>query len=60
MSLLPGEVVADFSLSATGGGGFSLSGQRGRIVVLYFYPRDNTPGCTDEARQFRALHGDFL
>jgi peroxiredoxin Q/BCP len=58
--LLPGEVVADFSLPATGGGIFSLSGQRGRIVVLYFYPRDNTPGCTDEARQFHDLHGDFL
>jgi peroxiredoxin Q/BCP len=58
-SLLPGEVVADFSLPATGGT-FSLSWQRGRIAVLYFYPRDNTPGCADEARQFRALHGDFL
>jgi peroxiredoxin Q/BCP len=44
--------VADFTLPATGGD-FTLSAQRGRIVVLYFYPKDNTPGCTTEGADFR-------
>ena len=44
--------VADFTLPATGGD-FTLSAQRGKIVVLYFYPKDNTPGCTTEGADFR-------
>ena len=43
----------DFTLPATGGGTVSLSDLRGRKVVLYFYPRDATPGCTTESRDFR-------
>ena len=53
------QPVADFTLPATGGTDFSLAAQRGRIVVLYFYPKDSTPGCTTEAQQFRDLHADF-
>ncbi len=52
-------LVADFTLPATGGTSISLSALRGQPVVLYFYPKDNTPGCTAEAQQFRDLHPDF-
>lgn len=54
-----GLEVPDFSLPATGNNTFRLAGQRGRPLVLYFYPKDNTPGCTTEAGQFRDLHGAF-
>lgn len=49
----------DFELPATGGATFHLSGSKGKLVVLYFYPKDNTPGCTNEGLQFRDLHPDF-
>ena len=49
----------DFTLPATGGQSVSLSALRGRKVVLYFYPKDNTPGCTNETRDFGALHAEF-
>ncbi len=49
------RVVADFSLPGTGGAPFSLRAQRGQAVVLYFYPRDNTPGCTLEGQDFQRL-----
>ncbi len=52
--------VSDFELPATGPTPFRLSAQRGKTVVLYFYPQDSTPGCTTEAQQFRDLHADFL
>ena len=52
--------VSDFELPATGPSPFRLSAQRGKTVVLYFYPKDSTPGCTTEAQQFRDLHADFL
>jgi len=48
-----GEPVPDFTLPATGGKDISLAGLRGRNVVLYFYPKDNTPGCTTEGEDFR-------
>jgi peroxiredoxin Q/BCP len=51
--------VADFSLPATGNSVFTLSGQRGKWLVLYFYPKDNTPGCTNESIAFRDLHAQF-
>lgn len=53
------QPVPDFSLPATGNKTFTLSQVRGRILVLYFYPKDNTPGCTTEAQQFRDLHAQF-
>lgn len=52
--------VADFNLPATGGQDISLSGLQGKKVVLYFYPKDSTPGCTTEAQQFRDVHSDFI
>jgi peroxiredoxin Q/BCP len=51
--------VADFSLPATGGQTFALSAARGKHLVIYFYPKDNTPGCTTEAQQFRDLYAEF-
>lgn len=51
--------VPDFSLPATGGETFRLSDHKGRNVVLYFYPRDNTPGCTLEGQEFRDLARRF-
>jgi peroxiredoxin Q/BCP len=53
------QLVADFTLPATGGTSISLSALRGQPVVLYFYPKDSTPGCTAEAHQFRDLHPEF-
>ena len=51
--------VKDLSLPSTGGVTFKLSDQHGRKLVLYFYPKDNTPGCTTEGMRFRDLHRDF-
>ena len=53
------QPVADFTLPATGDQNFTLSAQRGKTVILYFYPKDSTPGCTTEAQQFRDLHAAF-
>ncbi|PIV76685.1 MAG: peroxiredoxin, partial [Rhodobacteraceae bacterium CG17_big_fil_post_rev_8_21_14_2_50_65_11] len=49
----------DFTLPRDGGGETSLSSLKGGPVVLYFYPRDDTPGCTTEANDFTALLPDF-
>jgi peroxiredoxin Q/BCP len=57
---MTGKKVADFSAPATGGKPFKLSEFSGRPVILYFYPKDNTPGCTNEGQQFRDLHGGFV
>lgn len=51
--------VADFSLPATGNQTFNLTAARGKHLVIYFYPKDNTPGCTTEAQQFRDLYPEF-
>lgn len=59
MALRPGTKAPAFSLPATGGTDVSLDSLRGRKVVLYFYPKDNTTGCTLEARNFEALRADF-
>ena len=45
---MPGKAVKDFTLPSTGGKTFRLSSTLGKKVVLYFYPKDNTPGCTAE------------
>jgi peroxiredoxin Q/BCP len=50
--------IPDFALAGTGGE-FKLLAHRGKPLVLYFYPKDNTPGCTTEAQQFRDIHADF-
>ena len=54
-----GKALPDFELPATGNQRFRLSAFQGHPLVLYFYPKDNTPGCTDESLQFRELHGEF-
>lgn len=51
--------VQDFSAPATGASTFRLSDHKGHAVVLYFYPKDNTPGCTTEGADFRDLHKAF-
>lgn len=56
---LTGLKVPDFTVSATGGRPFRLSSMLGRPLVVYFYPKDDTPGCTDEGAQFRDLFPDF-
>ncbi len=48
--------VPDFSADMTGGKPFRLSDYQGKKLILYFYPKDNTPGCTAESLQFRDLH----
>jgi len=54
-----GNPVADFSLPSTGGSTFRLSGARGKKLVLYFYPKDNTPGCTQQGSDFRDAYAEF-
>ncbi len=54
-----GETAPTFDLPATGGGNVSLEKLKGKNVVLYFYPKDDTPGCTIEAKDFRDLMKDF-
>jgi peroxiredoxin Q/BCP len=54
------QPVADFSLPATGGKDFTLAAARGKTLVIYFYPKDSTPGCTTEAQQFRDLYPAFI
>ena len=56
---MPGKAVKDFSLPSTGGGTFKLSDQRGKTLIVYFYPKDNTPGCTVEGTDFRDRHREF-
>jgi peroxiredoxin Q/BCP len=51
--------VVDFTLPATGSSDFSLSAARGKTLVIYFYPKDNTPGCTTESQHFRDLYPEF-
>jgi thioredoxin-dependent peroxiredoxin len=53
MMLQEGTLAPDFTLPTDGGGEVTLSDYRGKKVVLYFYPKDDTPGCTTEACNFR-------
>ena len=54
-----GKPVPDFSAPSTGNTTFRLSGTRGSKVVLYFYPKDNTPGCTQQGSDFRDRYAAF-
>ncbi|WP_413185823.1 peroxiredoxin [Paraburkholderia sacchari] len=58
MTIAVDQPVPDFTAPATGGD-FTLSSLKGKKVVLYFYPKDNTPGCTREGMEFRDLHPKF-
>ena len=53
------RVVADFKAASTGNKIVRLKDLRGKKVVIYFYPKDNTPGCTTEGQDFRDLHERF-
>lgn len=55
----PGQQAPDFSLPADDGSHVTLSSFAGKTVVVYFYPRDNTPGCTRQACAFRDLRADL-
>lgn len=59
MALSEGDTAPDFTLPTDGGGRVGLKDLKGRWVVLYFYPRDDTPGCTKEACGFRDAIADF-
>ncbi|MBV2194429.1 MAG: peroxiredoxin [Azonexus sp.] len=51
--------IPNFSLPATGGTPFDLAAQAGKTVVIYFYPKDSTPGCTTQGQNFRDRHDQF-
>jgi len=55
----PHQPVETPEVPATGGRGLSVQSFRGAPLVIYFYPRDNTPGCTREGQAFRDLHDEF-
>ena len=59
MTIKPGDSAPDFTLPGDGGGEVSLSALRGKKVILYFYPKDMTPGCTTESCDFRDALPDF-
>ena len=59
MSLTTGTTAPDFTLPTDGGGTLTLSSLKGQKVVLYAYPKDDTPGCTQEAIAFNGLRKDF-
>lgn len=58
MTVAIDTLVPDFTAPATGGD-FSLKAHRGQKVVIYFYPKDNTPGCTTEGMNFRDSYAEF-
>jgi peroxiredoxin Q/BCP len=55
-----GRKVPDFTVAVTGGKDWSLADARGNKVVIYFYPKDMTTGCTKESQDFRDLHSKFV
>ncbi len=59
MSLIEGAAAPAFSMESTEGKPISLAELKGKKVVLYFYPKDDTPGCTTEACSFRDSFADF-
>jgi len=59
MALEIGAMAPDIDLPTDGGGRFKLADHKGKRVVIYFYPKDDTSGCTKEAQEFTALAADF-
>ena len=59
MAIVLNKLLPEFEASATSGVKVSNSSHLGQMLVLYFYPKDNTPGCTTEAQQFRDAYGKF-
>jgi len=60
MTPVVNKTLPEFEALATGGVKFTPQSHLGRTIVLYFYPKDNTPGCTTEAMQFRDQHALFV
>lgn len=58
--LKEGDFAPDFTLDKTGGEKITLSDLKDTALVLYFYPKDDTPGCTNEAKDFAALYEEFI
>jgi peroxiredoxin Q/BCP len=56
----PGDKLPDLTLPATGGKDIALKDYKGKALVVYFYPKDNTPGCTQEGIDLRDLYKDFV
>lgn len=54
-----GDTAPDIALPSDDGSALKLSGLRGKAVVVYFYPKDDTPGCTTQAKDFSCLVADF-
>jgi len=59
LKLNEGDVAPAFTVATSGGGKISLADYKGKNVILYFYPKDDTPGCTKEACAFRDHFADF-
>ncbi|KEQ16678.1 peroxiredoxin [Endozoicomonas numazuensis] len=59
MSFTLGQPVTEFTAQATNNTTVTLSELKGKKAVIYFYPKDNTPGCTSEGQTFRDLYADF-
>ena len=60
MAVVVSKTIPEFEAHATGGALINNEALIGQTVVLYFYPKDNTPGCTTEAMQFRDKYADFV
>ncbi len=60
MAVVVNKLIPEFEANATGGVKVSNQSHHGQVVVLYFYPKDNTPGCTTEALQFRDHYKYFV
>ena len=60
MAVVVNKLLPEFEANATSGIRVSNQSHMGHVVVLYFYPKDNTPGCTTEAMQFRDRYKDFV
>lgn len=54
------DLIPDFELASTGNKQFRLSDAKSRYLVIFFYPKDDTPGCTSESQQFRDLYPEFV
>ena len=53
------QVIPEFELPSTSGKTFKLSDPRGKFLIIYFYPKDSTPGCTTQGMQFRDYYPEF-
>ena len=59
MSIMLNQPIPDFELPSTGGKSFKLSDYRGKTLIIYFYPKDATPGCTAQGQQFRDAYAEL-